>query len=309
MGLKYHKLLVCTKNIYMLYYLSTLKFGETSMRARICDLIQRIKSVLTNKKIIVFSDIDKTIRWDKGPLSSRTEQAILKFSACGGLFIPITGGPRNHIPNSILNPLAFAESGALCLFTDRRRRYIIASQNEISAIQSLKKILNINVRDGPCKILGEYPVIIEGIREASLTIICGQHSLYPHLDGQDTCSIFEISEIIAQIIRKNSLPLNFIVGTAETYSWLDITGGFRKDDAIDWFVNTFKFSKVYFMGDGMNDYEAMLLPNVTPVGFRNSIPEIKEIITQREGIMIAQSDGPDGGVVAALERITNQPLR
>lgn len=262
-------------------------------------LALKLKSAVKDKAPIVFSDLDDTLRWGKDPLSAETKRAISSFRHKGGFLIPITGGPKSHIPRYLIAPCAFSESGAVMLW--RQKTMVIAPAEGIAAIESINYFLGIKIRDGPCTILDEYRVIIEGPREACLTIVSGKHSLYP--DAETDAPIEKVKNIIQDIVKQHSLPLRIISGIGDGYYWIDINTYFKKEDAVAWFKKTAGIPRAYYLGDGMNDYEAMALAFVTPIGFENSHPKIKELIERRNGIMIYKA-GPDGGVSEALEVIT-----
>lgn len=257
--------------------------------------LSRLKSLVENRWPIVFSDLDKTLRWGKKAIDSENKTAILKFRENGGLFIPITGGPGHHVPSFLINPIGFAESGGLLV--GRKENFAIVTDEGLSALECLKSKLDVSTEDGPDIILGKYEIIIEGPRIATLTIVTGKHPLYRGITT-DT-PIETIGAAVREIIDDCSLPLELIIGTADNYSWLDVTTSFRKENAVMWLLESIGRESAYFMGDGMNDYAAMELPGLIPIGFENSIPEIKKLIEVRRGILISKA-GPDGGVAEAL---------
>lgn len=253
---------------------------------------------MNDKTPIVFSDLDDTLRWAKDPLSAETKRAISCFRRKGGLLIPITGGPKRHIPDYLINPCAFCESGAVMLL--RQETIVLASLEGLEAIKYISALVGVKIRDGPCTILDKYRVIIEGPREACLTIVSGKHSLYPNT--QTDAPIEDIKNTIQDIIHQCSLPLTIVSGVCGGYDWIDINTQFKKDSAVKWFLQSIYVPYAYYLGDGINDYEAMNLPCVIPIGFKNSAPNIKELVLRRGGIMI-DKPGPDGGVSEALQVI------
>lgn len=262
-------------------------------------LVLELIRLTTGKGPVVFSDLDNTLRWVKEPVSSCVEHEILEFRKNGGLFLPISGGARLHIPKFLIDPIAFAESGALLIYNHRVK--ILATPKELAALKSLSLLLGVHVKDGLCKMLEQYTAIIEGPREAALTIISGKHPLYPGIESD--VPIEKVENVVRRLIEKHSMPLRVLSGILGTYFWLDITTMFKKEQAVVWFRDVIHRPYVYYLGDGINDYEAMNLLCVIPVGFKNSVPEIKDLIRARGGILIENKTGPDGGVSEALKII------
>lgn len=260
-----------------------------------------VQRLALQRKPIVLSDVDNTMRWNKSPLSSDTAQSIRTFSRKGGLFIPITGAPLRHIPSMHLFSFAFAESGALLKYANGQRK-ILAPAAEIDALRKVTQFLGVNVRDGPCIVLGKYRAIVEGPREAALTLISGEHTDY---QGAETdIPLKEVEETVRKFVDENSLPITLMPGKISAYSYLDITTNFKKEQAVLWFLEMSAVMQVYFMGDGLNDFAAMSLPYVVPIAFKNSVPEIKEM-AKKKGVLI-NKNGPDGGVPEALKVILRQ---
>lgn len=244
----------------------------------------------------VFSDIDKTIRWNKDSPSPATQKAIEDFLS-KGTFIPITGGPLAHVPEFLLKNFVLVESGAVGYWPGGKEE-ILVSQEKQNALAQLMSFLGIQKTHGVVTMSNGCKVILEGPRKASSTYVTGRHPDYR--DVHITTPLEELGRMVRSYIEEKQLPLTVSEGTAETYGWEDVRSC-EKDEAVRCFLKRNGISSAYFLGDGFNDLAAMQLEQIIPVGFANSIPEIQEIAKER-GIFVNRL-GPDGGVVEALSII------
>lgn len=246
---------------------------------------------------LVFTDIDNTMRWDKDPILPENEQAIQKFQKKGGTLIAVTGAPLWHIPRILRRTLAFGESGGVLAFPDDRIITLVPDEG-LSAMWELRRYLGIDVSAGMFQINGEK-VIVEGPRYSSLTLASGDHPDYP--DDKGTISIDTLDEQVQMIIEECQFPLVANKGKVKNYEWIDVTARFEKHHAVTCFMGSVDRKEAYFLGDGLNDLEAMEDDSIIPVGFSNSVPQVQEI-ARKKGILINQ-DGPDGGAAQALSTI------
>jgi hypothetical protein len=273
----------------------------------VCTLsqLQKLRTELkeAKRKGIVFSDVDLTQRWGKHPISAENVEGIWAFRERGGLVIPITGAPFTHIPHVLKKDFAFSESGAVVSWIegDSIKNEIIAPQESIWALEELQLRLGVSPCGGWNKIQQGY-VFVEGPRRASLTLVSGYH---PHAFPSGmfhTVSLEVLEYTVGSIIEENGFPLQMRIGEAKEYQWVDVLCGFEKHHAVEFFLKETGFSSIYYLGDGANDLKAMQLSGVVPVGFRNSIAEVRETVYQRGGIYI-DKNGPDGGAADALYAI------
>jgi len=263
----------------------------------------QMESILNKGRCpVVLSDIDKTMRWDKGDVSRETQDAIMQFQQ-GGLFIPITGAPLLHIPKFLCKfPLAFAESGAVVLFSGRAK--VLASLESLEALGELKCALGIFDEQQSVR-LANGIVLLEGPRMASLTLVSGKHPDFPDQEG--TVDIEGLAEEIQMIIRQRNLPLGAYVGTASTYSWIDVRT-LEKEDVVSQILEVLNCQEVCYFGDGMNDYGAMSLDRVRPLTFCNGVQAVKDLVVQK-GYQVIQLAGPDGGLAQGLRMIQSRGCR
>ena len=254
---------------------------------------------------VVISDIDGVLRDNKEPPSKELCEIIIRLCAPelhdiarGMLFFMITGAPVAHLP-SLPALLAFAESGAVKRLGNGD--YVVKGKG-MNAIRTLRKLLRITREDGLDEI-EEGSIIIEEPRFCSLTLLFGQPPHYP--DTKTTAPPSIVEERIRRLIAHAQLPLQVIPARSRTYAWLDIVAT-TKAEVIKELLAQKEWMRAYYLGDGSNDLEVMRFPSIVPVGFRNSIEEIKELARMR-GIYIA-IPGPIGGALRFFEKLVQNEL-
>lgn len=246
-------------------------------------------------RITVISDVDDVLRRGKEPVAQEVGEAICEFRARGSRFLMITGAPKSHLPLYIPADAYFAETGAVWKREGRKWTY---SKKAKEAIGALRASLGIAKEDGLDEI-EEGTIIVEGIRSCSLTILFGHPPHYPSFEG--TAQKEEVERRITQIISEDERLFSSIhrgsgVATIgeRPYEWIDITVT-TKALTVEKILQGCEHQEAYYLGDGRNDLDAMNLPGITPVGFRNSIPQIQELAQQR-GIYIPLPAPPEGVV-------------
>lgn len=245
---------------------------------------------------VVFCDIDGVLRGRKGePVSPDTYEEIMSFRGDGGIFNMITGAPLAHVP-TIPAHMIFAEAGGVRIMPEQSGMYVFEQGR--TAILELRDRLAIFQEDG----IVETPfgsLIVEGPRRfTSLTLLFGYP---PHYPGYVTSAkMEEINAWIDELVRELSLTLS--LGHDTTYSYSDIFS-LTKRQAVAIAMGEAGWERAYFLGDKHPDLEAMLLPGIVPVGFSNSIEEIR-ILARERGVYI-DLPGPTGGVAEFFRQLNN----
>jgi len=259
-----------------------------------------IRSIASQALYIVFSDLDRTIRWDNQSVNSQTEAAIRQFRQNGGCFTAISGSPLRYIPDFLREPFSFAEFGAV--FLCHRQQIILVPKEGQVALQTLKSALQITQEDG-LQMRNGQTLIVGGPRFASLNFITGNHPGYPGMHA--SWKTGELFGQVREIIQTYSLSVLCGLEKHGSYDSINITTMFQKAHAVEWFqrlVRDVAPQPIYYMGDGESDYGVMRLDGVIPVVFSNSVPLLHDIAKKKAGIVIG-SPGPDGGVIRALHLI------
>lgn len=243
-----------------------------------------------NAKVTVISDLDGTLRYDKAPLAPCLIQEMRgAWAHTDMLFIALTGGTVDHLPSLPFPYVGCAESGAVIKHNGR----LVTNPHARQAIAAFKNVFESeDVLDGPME-LPEGDFIWEGIRHATITLLRGSPPHYPvTVSGSLESLKLRIEHIIMSTLTPRGLSLACIPGHSATYEWLDIVP-VTKEDTVVQLMQALGFTKAYYLGDGRNDLNAMRLPEITPVAFSNSIPEIIAL-AQQSGIFI-DLPGPAGG--------------
>ena len=245
------------------------------------------------EKPVVMADVDGVLRDTKSSVPAVTREQIEKFHARGGIFGMITAAPFEHIPEIPAHILC-AESGAVCRFPERDGLQIFEPGR--LAIAELKQCLGIEVDNGLARLCGQ-PVIVEGPRKASLTLLSGKPPHYPDLSVPSLSE--ELMGELEKAIQEHELDLHVSCASDTTYAWVDIVS-VTKARTME--VQVELLGKgIFFLGDGEHDFWAMKVPGVIPVGFSNSIPKIQEL-ADKTGVLI-NLRGPDGGAAEFFRRL------
>jgi len=227
----------------------------------------------------VVADLGGILREDKLPLPKEVEGWLRRFVDKGGELICITGAPLSHIPTSLFEiaKVIFAEMGAVRWERGKTTLY------GASEIEELRSLLNIKEESGPAKIKGIGEVIIEGPREASLTLLFGSPPHYPGIvtDG-DFC---RAKVFIEYLLKEHDLALHIIPGQGKGYAWIDIAPMTKEKTLFNFLISRNPHGRCFYLGDEESDIAPMKLPRVIPVGFPNCHPEIQKLARIR-GIFI-----------------------
>lgn len=247
------------------------------------------------RAILVISDVDDILRRGKDAVDPKVKQAIREFRTQEAKFVVITGAPASHLPLYLPADVYFAESGAVW---KRRKGKWMYSKEAKRVIDALRASLGITKEDGLDEI-EEGKIIVEGMRSCSLTILFGHPPHYPSLES--TARKEDVERRVAQIVSRDKQLFSSIhqgSGRAtlgeQLYEWIDITVT-TKALTVAQILQRSDHQEAYYLGDGRNDFDAMNLPRIIPVGFKNSIPQIQELAQQR-GIYIPLPAPPEGVV-------------
>ncbi len=239
--------------------------------------------------ILVVSDLDEVLRSDKGPVAPELAGAIARVGSRADVKICIiTGAPAAHVP-PIFYHVAFAESGAVRI--DRGGSLTIMHEGAL-VIRDLREMLGITKDDGLDEIK-EGSVIIEEPRFASLTLLFGRPPHYPGIST--SASSVQVLLKIEDFLHERRAALHILPGVHKDYEWIDVTTTTKEATIGRLLKEMPEVKKAYYLGDGRNDLAVMRNPNITPVGFANSIPEIRELAYVL-GIYISYP-GPEGGAL------------
>ncbi len=246
---------------------------------------------------VVISDVDGVLRAKKGSVGYEIEDAVRSFCGKGGIFIMITGAPSSHVPTNLPAHIVLAEAGGIMQMVEEGglRKF----QPGVEAVNQLKSWLGINPKwnDGLAHIDGES-VIIEGPRETSLTFLVGNP---PHYEGLHTSiSLRDLKRRVDLAIQVQSLPLTVSLGEDTTYEYMDVFS-MTKARVLNHLIEQTDWRGAYLLGDGQPELEAMMLLEVIPVGFSNSIEKIRALARER-GVFI-DLPGPEGGVVEFFRQL------
>jgi len=241
-------------------------------------------------RILIASDVDGVLRYRKEPLAPALADAMV---SCSDSRDPsfmihrclITGAPLSHLPD-IPVEFGFAESGGVMRHGSEET---FTFDQGFNAVCRLKEFLGITVEDGPDAIDGRT-VIVEGVRRTSLTLLFGKP---PHYKGvKTTATAVDVLTRIRGYIHRNNLRVHVYPAATKDYEWIDVATR-NKERAIGLLMEQMRYDRIYYLGDGSNDLPVMLRPDVIPVGFTNSIAEIRDLAEER-GIFINR-EGPLGG--------------
>lgn len=249
-------------------------------------------------KIVVFCDVDGVLKRKAMVVSSETVEEIVLFQQNGDIFSMVTGAPLAHVPD-IPAYLILAESGGVIKLAGVDGFGIFEPGRE--AINELRWVLQIYEEDGMVH-TPHGSLIVEGPRRyTSMTFLFGEP---PHYPGRVTSAqMEEVNTRLRRLIQR--LPLTLSVGHDTSYSYIDVFS-MTKRQSIQTAMQKAGWDSAYVAGDRYPDYEAMLLPGVIPVGFSNSIEEIR-VLAQEIGVYI-NLPGPEGGVAEFFRRLNNGQL-
>ncbi|MEK7561207.1 MAG: hypothetical protein AAB539_04630 [Patescibacteria group bacterium] len=241
-------------------------------------------------RILIASDVDGVLRYRKEPLAPELERAILDCRDTRGSAIMvhrclITAAPLAHLPRLGVE-FGLAESGGIIRYASGETFTFDQGTDDILR---LREFLGIAVENGP-ETLTEGRVIIEGIRRTSLTLLFGAP---PHYAGIKTAaSVADVLTRIQEYINASDARLHIYCAATKSYEWIDVMT-WSKERAISLLIAQMRYDKMYYLGDGTNDLPVMQRRDVIPVGFTNSIAEIRDLAEER-GIFINR-EGPLGG--------------
>lgn len=238
----------------------------------------------------VIADIDEILRENKQPLPEDVREGLRKFQGKGGELTCITGAPLGHVPKPLFSiaKVIFAEMGGVSLKEGEMTLF------KAEEIEHLRSLLGITASDGFQEI-EEGNVIIEGPRQASLTLLFGKP---PHYPIQSTADFGRAKERIELLIKEHRLSVHLTPGkgSQHEYQWLDITVTTKAETVKRLLAQDDPGGPIFYLGDGGSDFEAMKILEVIPVGFTNCLPEIQEL-AQSRGVFIPLP-APHGGTVA-----------
>lgn len=243
--------------------------------------------------VVVISDVDGVLREGKGiAVPSKIRQGVASFRRKGGIFNMITGGPLAHVPD-IPAHMVFAEAGGVRVTP--RGKYVF-EEGRVSVL-ALRQHLGILQKNGFVE-TSFGSLIVEGPRWTSLALLFGCPSHYP---GCVTSANME--EVHARIGKLGlKFPLMLSKAHDTNFGYVDVFS-FTKRQAIEAAMCEAGWDNAYFLGDKDPDFEAMSLKGIIPVGFPNSIEEIRALARER-GVYI-DLPGPQGGVAEFFRRLNN----
>jgi hypothetical protein len=254
--------------------------------------------------IAALSDVDNTLREKKGAVRAETIKAIREFQRAGGVSGVHTGAPSHHIPREVPAHIILGESGGVMEIPERGGRSIYEPGRAI--IARLRVELGIQEEDGLTH-TPWGPAILEGPRYTSLTFLTGAP---PHYPGVQVATPLEVlhAGVMKTLGRLGLREVWLSVGSDTSYSWLDVRT-MSKARAVANLLPMLRegdIHTIYVLGDDRSDFEAMLVPDATPVGFANSIQEIRALARER-GVYV-DLPGPTGGVAEFFRRLNSGQL-
>lgn len=253
---------------------------------------------MERKEMKIVADVDGTLRAKKNDqLPAEMRERVFTLRKQGVEFYLLTGAPAGHVPREISFDSAFAEFGGVRIDSDG---LLGVEWGLARDIEILRKAIGVDVSYGAGK-AGGLPVFLEGPRWTSLALLTGRPA---HCFGfSSNTSIGALEEMVKKTLVRERLPLHLSRGEKPgEYSWLDITAT-TKEATVAALQDG---GKIFYLGDGENDLEAMRLPGVIPVGFRNSVLEIRRLACQR-GVYI-DKPGPYGGALEFFNLLLERRL-
>ena len=256
--------------------------------------------------ILVFTDSDGVLKESKQRVSERNIRVITRARMERGVVvIRITGAPAHHLDDGLLVDRAFGESGGV----ERLAGGTVVAPHAGDAKQALdelKQALNIVIDDG--LISTPYGAFgVEGVRRTTLCLFFGQHPLYA--DCSTSADPDMIARLVNDEITARNLPLYLMRGRTHTYEYFDIghPDVMKKERIVLSILESMQCKRAYYLGDAGNDAGAMQLDEIIPVTFSNGTPEIKQIVVDRNGILI-DKPGPHGGSEEFFRRLIDGEL-
>jgi len=240
---------------------------------------------------MIVADIDGTLRdnkKDRLPAEMRDRAATLL--AQGWELYFLTGAPAAQVPREVPFTSAFAECGGVKVNSQGLLDFDKALRTPIEILQRALGITPLYGLYGDAKARG-IPVFLEGPRWTSITFLTGMPKHCPGFSSNVPIKV--LKEMVREVIMREGLYLNLSQGEKPgEYAWLDVTAATKEATVATLQQNG---EEIFYLGDGENDFKAMSRHGVTPVGFRNSVLEIRRLACQR-GVYI-DKPGPQGGAL------------
>jgi hypothetical protein len=243
---------------------------------------------------LVISDVDGILRAGKGEVDKKLVCTIEEFCGSENELWLVTGAPVSHLP-AVCFHRGFGEFGTIEV-TSRGDQHVLYPEVR-SVFQTMRRALGLCCEDGLDNLQGTIPVIIEGPRECSLTLLFGNPPHYPELGTSWTEGIAEMAKRrVREVAARECLSVRIQVGTDTTYGWLDIKAVTKAEVM---FERLPEGEKIFCADD--TDLSLLEMPGVIPVGFANSTEKIR-VFAQTHGLFYNRP-APQGGMIQFLEDI------
>jgi hypothetical protein len=249
-------------------------------------------------RTLILCDVDDVLRPGKQPMALDLIQLIFKVRTKNIHVGMITGGAFSQLPNFPVD-LAFAESGGVMRLPGGCM-YVVGNLNGI--IAGFDQYLGVNSVEG----WQEPPVggvILDCLRFSSRGFLFGRPPHYPGLHA--AASYEDFLARASEYVFLQAPHLSIVPGTANGYRWFDVVSTTKEKTVLQLMEGSI-YGKIYYLGDGNNDLAAMQLPDITPVGFSNSIAQIQEIARSRGHYI--DLPGPEGGSYEFFRRLRDGEL-
>jgi len=235
--------------------------------------------------VYLFSDVDGTLLTRKFLLPDKTKEAIAYFTSNGGKFALSTGRGVNSRTKELaeligVNSPCILLNGAIIYDFSSEKYLSLQMPDQNNAKKFLKKI---------CDKLSDTHTVSAWHPYGS-----DQLGIYrPYMVDYKKMLPEEITEDIVKIVIGHDAPLTeevkqFIQQSLEEDLYITSSGaefieimpkGISKGWGVEWFIKTFSLdrSKVYTMGDYMNDYSMLSLDGIKSFCPQVSADAVKEI--------------------------------